>query len=49
MGDGGRGGHLIVLPLMARSHCTEPGTGAGPGMGTGTMGYYNCTVLFTLV
>ena len=30
----------VILAVMARSHCTEPGTAAGPGMGIGTMGFY---------
>ena len=36
----------VCPPLMARSHCTERGTGVGTGPGTGRMGSYIlcCTV-----
>ena len=39
----------LSVKLMARSHCTEPGTGVGLGPGMGRMGYYIYdAVLFTL-
>ena len=33
-------GQVIHTPVMARSHCTGPGSGVGTGMGLGIMGYY---------